>query len=61
MRGPLFPKHIQIRVEPELRAAVEEAARADKTTASEFLRRELRSALQARRPKSAERLASADA
>ena len=45
MAGVLFPKSLQIRVDPELRAAVEEAARAEKTSASEFLRRELRQAI----------------
>lgn len=45
MRGPLFPKHIQVRLEPELREAIEAEARRDCTTASELVRRELRSAL----------------
>lgn len=45
MRGPLFPKGLQVRLDRELREAIEAEARRDRTTASELVRRELRSAL----------------
>jgi predicted HicB family RNase H-like nuclease len=42
MRKPLFCDLLQVRVEPELREAVCEAARREKTTAAEWTRRALR-------------------
>ncbi|MGA0595151.1 hypothetical protein [Enterovirga sp. CN4-39] len=39
---PAFKALIQIRTEPELRAAIEAAAERDRTSISEYLRRELR-------------------
>ncbi len=49
MRGPLFPKGLQVRIDRELREAIEAEARRDHTTASELVLRELRSALGLRR------------
>lgn len=45
MREMMFAELIQIRTEPGLRDALNAAARHERTTASEFLRRELRSIL----------------
>jgi len=47
MRKPTFPgaEFIQIRAERGLREAIHSAAREDRTSASEFLRRELRAIL----------------
>ena len=53
MRGPLFPKHLQVRLDRDLREAIEAEAHRDRTTASELVRRELRSALAARRSRPA--------
>lgn len=48
MRESLFGDSIRVRAEPGLRAAINAAARKDRTTASEFLRRELRGILSRR-------------
>ncbi|CAA2108951.1 hypothetical protein MBUL_04444 (plasmid) [Methylobacterium bullatum] len=42
MTTPLFIDHVKIRLEPELRQALTDRARSEKTTVSEMLRRELR-------------------
>ena len=49
----MFSQNILIRVEPELRDTLNAVARAEKTTASELARRELRSALASRRSRPA--------
>jgi hypothetical protein len=49
VRGPLFPRHLQVRLDRELRETIETEARRDRTTASELVRRELRNALASRR------------
>lgn len=48
MRESLFGDSIRVRAEPGLRDAINAAARKERTTASEFLRRELRSILSRR-------------
>ena len=49
-----FPKPLNIRVDPELHEAIEAGARRDRTTVSEFLRRELRSVLASADPRQAQ-------
>lgn len=46
-----FPALILVRVEPELKSAIDAAAERDMTTAAEFLRRELRGIVKARLPR----------
>lgn len=48
MRESLFGDSIRVRAEPGLRDAINAAARKERTTASEFLRRELRAVLSRR-------------
>ena len=48
MRESLFGDSIRVRAEPGLRDAINAAARKERTTASEFLRRELRGILSRR-------------
>lgn len=48
MRPMLFADSIRLRAEPGLRDAIHQIARKEKTTAAEFLRRELRSMLERR-------------
>jgi hypothetical protein len=43
MARTLFPSSLRMQVEPHLKAALEEAARRDGTTVSEWARRALRS------------------
>lgn len=48
MRSVQFCEVIRLRVEPELRDAIEAAALEEKTSASEFVRRGLRSFMRSR-------------
>ena len=43
MKPARFHRVVKLKLEPELRKAIEEAAERDRTSMSEFLRRELRS------------------
>lgn len=43
---PLFIDHVKIRLEPELRQALTDRARSEKTSLSEMVRRELRALVQ---------------
>ena len=42
MKAPLFSGALHLRLEPELRDSIAAAARRERTTASEWIRRELR-------------------
>ena len=55
MREVLFPRLVRLRADDELVYELAEATRRDKLTLSEFARRELRNALAARTPVSADR------
>jgi len=50
MRSTIFPNIIKVRADPDLRAGLLKAAEEQRTTVSEVVRRELRSALAGRSP-----------
>jgi len=52
MRSTIFPNIIKVRADPDLRAGLLKAAEEQRTTVSEVVRRELRSALAGRSPAS---------
>lgn len=52
MKPARFHSVVKLKLEPELRSAIEAAADRDRTSMSDFVRRELRAAV-ARRPRSA--------